>query len=130
MAPEVKQALDDVFVETLSPAEHLAAVRTAFFAAGADPAVWAGGWHPAVAKAQNKANLATPNGAWTGGGVAPILIVQAAEDPVATPANAETLKQAYPDRVTVVTIPHASHAMLPEQPRLIADIVIGYLRKR
>jgi len=130
MAPGVKQALDDVFVEALSPAEHLAAVRTAFFAPGNDPAVWTGGWHPTVAKAQSKANLATPNGAWTGGGGAPILIVQAAEDPVATPANAETLKQAYPDRVTVVTISHASHAMLPEQPDLIADLVIGYLRKR
>jgi len=130
MAPDVKQALDDVFVETLTSAEHLAAVQRAFFAAGNDPAVWTGGWYPSVARAQTKANLATPNGAWTGAGKAPILIVQAAEDPVATPANAETLKQAYPDRVTVVTIPHASHAMLPEQPQLIADIVIGYLRKR
>ena len=130
MAPEVKRALDDVFVETLSPTEHLAAVRTAFFARGADPAVWTEGWYPAVAKAQSMANLATPNGAWTAGGKATMLIVQASEDPVATPANAETLKQAYPDRVTVVTIPHASHAMLPEQPKLIADIVIGYLRQR
>jgi len=130
MAPEVKRALDDVFLENLSPTEHLAAVRTAFFASGNDPAVWTEGWYPAVAKAQSTANLSTPSGAWTAGGRAPMLIVQAAEDPVATPANAETLKQAAPDRVMVVTIPQASHAMLPEQPTLIADIVIGYLRKR
>ncbi|MGH6909858.1 MAG: alpha/beta fold hydrolase [Phenylobacterium sp.] len=130
MAPDVKQALDDVFVETLGPAEHLAAVRKAFFAPGNDATAWTGGWYPPVAKAQTKANLATPSGAWAGGGQGPILIVQAADDPVATPANAETLKQSYPDRVTVVTIPQASHAMLPEQPQLIADIVIGYLRRR
>jgi pimeloyl-ACP methyl ester carboxylesterase len=130
MAPEVKQALDDVFVDTLPLAEHLAAVRTAFFAPGNDPAVWTGGWYPAVARAQGKAGTATPNGEWVDGGKASILIVQAADDRVASPANAEALKQAHPDRVTVATIPHAGHAMLPEQPGLIADIVIGYLRMR
>jgi pimeloyl-ACP methyl ester carboxylesterase len=128
MAPEVQTALQNVFVETLSPEQHLAAVKTAFFAPGNDPSVWRGGWYPDVAAGQTAAGAATPSGEWLDGGHAPILIVQAANDRVAAPANAEALKQAHPDRVTVVTIPNAGHAMLPEQPKLIADIVIGYLK--
>ncbi|HXA39623.1 MAG TPA: alpha/beta fold hydrolase [Phenylobacterium sp.] len=128
MEPEVQTALQNVFVETLSAEQHLAAVKTAFFAPGNDPSVWRGGWYPDVAAGQTAAGAATPNGEWLDGGHAPILIVQAANDRVAAPTNAEALKQAHPDRVTVVTIPNAGHAMLPEQPKLIADIVIGYLK--
>jgi pimeloyl-ACP methyl ester carboxylesterase len=128
MEPEVQTALQNVFVETLTPQQHLVAVKTAFFAPGNDPSVWRGGWYPAVATEQTAAGAATPNGEWLDGGHAPILIVQAANDRVAAPANAEALKRAHPDRVTVVTIPDAGHAMLPEQPKLIADIVIGYLK--
>ncbi|HEX3701370.1 MAG TPA: alpha/beta fold hydrolase [Phenylobacterium sp.] len=130
MAPEVQAALRDVFVETLSPQAHLAAVRTAFFAPGNDPAVWRGGWHPEVARLQRAADAATPGEAWQGAGAAPMLIVQAADDRVAPPANADLLKAAHPERVTVVTIPHAGHAMLPEQPDRIAEAVIGYLKAR
>lgn len=130
MAPEVQKALRDVFVEDLSPQAHLDAVRTAFFAPGADPAVWRGGWHPEVAALQRAAGAATPGEAWQGAGRAPMLIIQGADDRVAPPANAEVLKAAHPDRVTVVTIPHAGHAMLPEQPDRIAEAVIGYLKAR
>jgi pimeloyl-ACP methyl ester carboxylesterase len=128
MAPEVNAALRDVFVETLSPQAHLAAVRTAFFAPGADPAVWRDGWHPQVARLQRAAGAATPGEVWQGAGVAPMLIVQGADDRVAPPANAAVLKAAHPDRVSVVTIAHAGHAMLPEQPDAIAKAVIAYLK--
>jgi pimeloyl-ACP methyl ester carboxylesterase len=128
MEPEVQAALQNVFVTTLTPEQHLAAVQTAFFAPGNDPSVWRGGWYPEVAAGQTAAGAVTPNGEWLDGGHAPILIVQAANDRVAAPANAEALKTAHPDRVTVVTIPNAGHAMLPEQPKLIADIVINDLK--
>jgi pimeloyl-ACP methyl ester carboxylesterase len=128
MAPEVQAALRDVFVETLTPQQHLAAVKTAFFAPGNDASVWRGGWYPQVATRQNAAGAATPSGEWLDGGRAPILILQGADDRVAAPANAEALKQAHPDRVTVVTIPNAGHAMLPEQPKRIADIMIRSLK--
>jgi pimeloyl-ACP methyl ester carboxylesterase len=128
MEPEVQTALQNVFVTTLTPEQHLAAVKTAFFAPGNDPSVWRDGWYPDVAAGQTAAGAATPNGEWLDGGHAPILIVQAANDRVAAPANAEALKKAHPDRVTVVTIPNAGHAMLPEQPELIAGIVIKELK--
>src|SRR5665213_2552262 len=101
---------------TWPPEQHLAAVRTAFFAPGADPAVWRGGWHADVQRLQIAAGAATPGEAWQGAGEAPMLIIQAADDRVAPPANAEVLKAAHPDRVSVVVLPHAGHAMLPEQP--------------
>ena len=128
MAPEVQTALGNVFVATLTPEQHLAAVRTAFFAPGNDPSIWRGGWFADVAASQIAAGAATPSGAWLDGGQAPILIVQAANDRVASPANAEALRKAHPDRVKVVIIPNAGHAMLPEQPKLIADIVINDLK--
>jgi pimeloyl-ACP methyl ester carboxylesterase len=128
MAPEVQAALRNVFVETLPPEQHLAAVRTAFFARGNDPAVWTGGWHTNVQRLQSAAGAATPGEAWQGAGGVPMLIVQAAEDRVAPPANADVLKAAHPDRVSVVVLPHAGHAMLPEQPAAIAAAIVGYLK--
>jgi pimeloyl-ACP methyl ester carboxylesterase len=81
-----------------------------------------------VARAQQAALAATPSEQWTGGGATPILIVQAADDTVAPPANAEALVRAYPDRVKVTVLPDAGHAMLPEQPQAIADLLTAYLR--
>ncbi|HEY8570990.1 alpha/beta hydrolase [Phenylobacterium sp.] len=127
IAPAVLKALNGVF-EGLPADQHLEAVRLAFFAPGNDPAIWRGGWHPAVARQQQVALAATPSEQWTGGGSTPILIVQAQDDTVAPPANAEALVKAYPGRVQVSVLPHAGHAMLPEQPAAIAEILIGYLK--
>ena len=128
-AAVASKALRDVFDETLSPEAHLAAVRTAFFAAGNAPEVWRGGWYSAVARAQQAALRATPPDSWTGAGSAPILIVQAEDDVIAPPANAEALKRAYPARVSVRMLAHAGHAMLPELPEQIAEIIITRLRE-
>ncbi|MET0273378.1 MAG: alpha/beta fold hydrolase [Phenylobacterium sp.] len=128
IAPDVMKALNGVFDETKSPADHLADVRLAFFAPGNDPAVWRDGWFGDVARAQQAALAATPTEQWSGGGSTRILIVQAADDTVAPPANAEALVRAFPDRVKVTVLPDAGHAMLPEQPQAIADLLIGYLK--
>jgi pimeloyl-ACP methyl ester carboxylesterase len=49
---------------------------------------------------------------------------------IAPPANADALAKAYPGRVRVAVLRHTGHAMLPEQPRAIADLVIGFLDHR
>jgi len=64
---------------------------------------------------------------WTGAGDVKMYIVQAEDDLIATPANAEALKTAFPDRVTVALLPRAGHAMLPEQPERLAELVIAGL---
>jgi pimeloyl-ACP methyl ester carboxylesterase len=126
--PVAGKALRDVFETTLSPEKHIAAVRTAFFAPGNDPEVWRDGWFGPVALKQQKAMMNTPAGSWNQGGVAPIYVVQAEHDALAPPANAEALQLAYPDRVEVAIVPQAGHAMLPEQPEMIARLVLARLR--
>jgi pimeloyl-ACP methyl ester carboxylesterase len=126
--PQVLKALNGVFDESLPQAEHLAAVKLAFFAPGHDPARWDKGWHGDVARQQQAALARTPAEQWTGAGSAPILVIQAADDAVAPPANAEALRKAAPDRVKVVVLPDAGHAMLPEQPAAIGTLLLDYLR--
>jgi pimeloyl-ACP methyl ester carboxylesterase len=129
-APDASKALMEVFDTSLPPADHRAAVDKAFFAPGNDPDVWLGGWYPAVMRSQRAALAATGAETWVGAGDVDILIVQAEDDMIAPPANAEALARAYPTRVKVVSLPHAGHAMLPEQPAAIADLVIRFLDRR
>lgn len=127
MAPDVARALRNVFDPALSPQAHIEAVRTAFFAPGNDPEVWRDGWYGAVAMQQEAAVKATPADDWTAGGGKPIYIIQAAQDTIAPPANAEALQAAHPERVEITILDHAGHAMLPEQPEKIAQLVLGRL---
>ena len=59
----------------------------------------------------------------------PLLVLQATEDAVAPAENAVALQKEYGDRVKVVEIPNAGHAMLPEQPELIAKTIIAWLKR-
>jgi pimeloyl-ACP methyl ester carboxylesterase len=57
-------------------------------------------------------------------------IVQAAEDRIA-PAEAlsDLIKQAYPERMEIVTVANAEHAMLPEQTAAVGEAVLEFLQK-
>ncbi len=129
-APEVTEALMAVFDESLSEAEHLAAVRTAFFAPGHDPAVWFDGWYPLVAVRQGGAVRATPSDSWWTAGSADVLIVQPADDVVAVPENAHRIVEALGGRAHLVTVPDAGHALLPEQPEAVATALLAWLHRR
>ena len=61
-------------------------------------------------------------------GRAPVLYLQPDHDPLAHVENAQEYKRALGDRVTVVVIPHASHAAIGEQPEFIADELAKYAR--
>jgi ketosteroid isomerase-like protein len=52
------------------------------------------------------------------------------DDVVALPENARRLAAEFPERVTVVEIPHAGHALLPEQPEQVEKAILAYLRSR
>ena len=110
-----------------SDAERLEDLQTAFFFAGNDPAVWLRGWHPAVAAQQLAANERTDTARWWTAGRAPVLLVQAEGDPVAPPGNAEALAADIGDRLMLVGLRRASHAILPEQPRAVAALIAEYL---
>jgi pimeloyl-ACP methyl ester carboxylesterase len=118
------------FWETaLSRENRLTAIRQIFFAAGSDvPRKWEEGWYFEVARAQRASDARTPLREWWAGGSAPMLVVQGTEDAVAVPENAKRLAAEFPDRVMVVEIPKAGHALLPEQPERVENAILSYLR--
>ncbi len=123
-------AMRTIFDPRNPPDVRLDAVGRAFFAPGNDASVWADGWFAKLAQAQEQATVSTPVGDWWAGGTAPMLAVQPADDRLAVPANADALAEAVGDRVEVVVIPNAGHALLPEQPEAVAQTVIGWLNRR
>ena len=127
---EASAALLAVFDPSLSPDDHLAAVRTAFFAPGNDASVWVEGWHGDVAAAQAAAVRGTPSEVWWAAGRAEVLVVQPADDVIALAANAENIVASLEGRATMVVIPDAGHALLPEQPASVAAAVLGWLDDR
>jgi pimeloyl-ACP methyl ester carboxylesterase len=63
------------------------------------------------------------------GGKAPMLIFQGEYDVAAPKENACYMKKTYQDRVTLIMLENAGHAMLAEQPDVIARHTISYLRQ-
>ena len=103
------------------------AVHHAFFAEASEvDEGWMKGWYPIAGIAQVQAMQATPNVEWADGGIAPILVLQPAED-AAAPGGGPALKARLPDRVTVVEIANAGHALLPEQPDRVRDTILGHI---
>tara|TARA_R110002110_G_scaffold31396_3_gene110728 strand:- start:233 stop:1036 length:804 start_codon:yes stop_codon:yes gene_type:complete len=127
MPEKALAALIGCFDESLSPEAHIECVRDGFFAKGNDPEVWREGWSPKVMLMQSSAARKTPMEDWWEAGGQPMLVVQAVEDAIALPANAHDLKQRLGARVTLVELPHAGHAMLPEQPDIIVAAMCDYL---
>ena len=128
-SPEISEASDRAFDEALSREDRLAAIQRAFFAKGNDARVWQEGWYFSVAKAQRAADARTPLNEWWAGGSAPILVLQGTEDAIVVPENARRLAAEFPDRVKLIEIAHAGHAMLPERPDQIANGILAYLAR-
>jgi pimeloyl-ACP methyl ester carboxylesterase len=127
--PKVREAIKASANPSLPEADRLPALRFAFFAPGNDARAWLTGWHPDVLAAQRIAGDRTPREEDYAAGRAPVLYLQPDHDPLAHVDNAAEYRRALGERVTVVIIPHASHAAIAEQPAFIADALIAYARK-
>ena len=108
---------------SMPDAERLPFLHRGFFAPGSDPSVWLNGWHPSTKAMGWEATRLTPLADFIGAGKAPILDVQGEQDTVAPHANSLSLKNELGDRVSVVVIPNAGHALLPEQPEAVAQAI-------
>lgn len=128
LRPEIRQALEKCFNDQLPREQRLAAIKTAFFADGNDPAVWETGWYKDVAQYQSAANAATPIKDWWAAGKAKVLVLQGVQDAVAVRENADLLAKEFGNRIKVIDVPKAGHALLPEQPEFIADAILDFLR--
>lgn len=73
---------------------------------------------------------ATPISEWWAGGSSPILVIQGLQDRVAPPANGHRLKTEFPDRVQVVDLDGAGHALCTEKPREIAELIADFARRQ
>lgn len=126
---EMREAIDGPSHIELPEEQRLAYLRKAFFAPGNDPRVWLGGWHHETHDAQGYARNNTPVDDYFAAGTAPILDLQAEADAVAPRRFSGVLKSMLGDRVQVVVIPNAGHAMAPEQPKAMADAIATFARK-
>ena len=127
MAPEVREAIGKLR-KGLSLDEIRTAFKIAYFAKDSNPDAWLTGVWPKSMKANKIAGQSTPIEEWWSGGEAPTLVIQGKEDRCALPENGYLLKKEFSDRVTVMDIENAAHALLPEQPERIAEIIIDYLK--
>jgi pimeloyl-ACP methyl ester carboxylesterase len=129
MAPEIEEALVRSFDLSLPDDERLAYVSRAFFAPGNTPEAWRNGWYPDVAEMQIGATERTSVDDWWLANSLPVLVVQPMQDVLAPPENAEILKREGGDRVRIAYVEQAGHALLPEQPRILADTILSYLQE-
>lgn len=120
---EINKASDP----TLPRAARLAALRVAFFAPGNDPKSWLAGWHPALRTVQRSAVAAVPQAEWWSGGAAPLLDLQAAQDPFKTADKRNEMKDEFGSRVTIAVIANASHALIPEQPKAVVGALTAWI---
>jgi len=122
---EIDKAGDPALPEEV----RLAALRKAFFASGSDPRPWLSGWHPHLREAQRAAAAAVPQQQWWPGGVAPLLDLQADQDPFRVASTRQEMKDEFGDRVTIVVIKNASHALFPEQPQEVATALADWIKR-
>ncbi len=126
IGPEMRKAIDGPSDMSLPESKRLEYLRIAFFAPGNDPRVWLGGWNSKVHDMEAHAREHTPVDDYFAAGTAPILDLQAEQDPVAPRRFSGVLKSLLGDRVTVVVIPNASHALFPEQPDAVAQAIAAF----
>ena len=127
--PEPATAHRRTFIPELTTEEHLESVAVAFFASGNDPVVWVDGWNPILASAQLDAQQRTPTEAWASGGSTDTLIVRPTEDRLVSAESTRLLANELGGKVSVVEVPNAGHALLPEQPTAVAISVLTWLRR-
>ncbi len=127
--PELAQHINTCMNMRLSDDVRLSSLQVAFFAPGHDARAWLSGWYPDVARMQREASQACPRHRWWHAGSAPILDMQAEQDPFAPIATAQDLaKELGTDRVQVMRIQDASHALIPEQPAAVSHGIIQFMQ--
>jgi pimeloyl-ACP methyl ester carboxylesterase len=100
--------------------KRLAALQLAFFAPGSDPRPYLTGWNGDLVRAQRAARARTDRDTWWPSGTAPILDIVGLQDPF-RPADArDVYVKEFPNRVTLITVDGASHALPDELPEEVA----------
>jgi pimeloyl-ACP methyl ester carboxylesterase len=128
-AKELSEAVSKAADAKLPDEERLKYLRMAFFAPGHDASGWLKGWYHDVDVMQSAAGRATKQSEWWSGGTVPLLDLQAANDPFKPRSMMNETRDEFGDRATVVVIPDASHALIPEQPVAVVEAIVAWMRK-
>jgi pimeloyl-ACP methyl ester carboxylesterase len=126
--PRLSQLVSKSGDESLPEAERLAAMQEIFFASGNDPRIWLKGWWKEASEAQRVAAANVKQSDWWHAGNVPLFDLQAGIDPFMPEESRNDLKNEFGDRVTLAVIPKSSHALLPEQPKLVVEAIAGWVR--
>jgi pimeloyl-ACP methyl ester carboxylesterase len=126
-AKDLSEAVRKSGDPTLPDGERLNYLRLAFFAPDNDASVWLKGWYPDVDEAQFAAGRATKQSEWWPGGTVPLLDLQGALDPFKPRAMTNEIREEFGERATVVVIPNASHALIPEQPAAVVEAIVSWI---
>lgn len=128
--PETQNAIVRVLFNLWPDSSRAVALQQAFFAPDNQaPDYWMRGWYPMAGLAQGTATASTPQREWTHGGHAPMLVVQPEFDAAAAEGATKLLAN-HPERVTVIELANAGHAILPEQPAVVTQLILEHLRQR
>jgi pimeloyl-ACP methyl ester carboxylesterase len=114
---------------SLPDEKRLAYLYECFFHRDNDARVWLGGWYPDIKIVQRDAAKTMPLGACFPAGQYPVLDIQPADDTLALPEHFHVIKAKFPTRVSAVVVQRAGHALVPEQPRAVADALIWWMRQ-
>jgi pimeloyl-ACP methyl ester carboxylesterase len=126
-AKELSQAVSKSADPVLPDSERLKYLQLAFFAPGNDARGWLKGWHQQVDEAQSAAGRATKQSEWWPGGTVPLLDLQGELDPFRPRAMMNDIREEFGERVTIVVIPNASHALIPERPAAVLEAILQWI---
>lgn len=128
--PAVQRAVAIATDPTQPEAERLKNLKIVFFAPGNDSSSWLTGFHAGVRQAEIVARDSTPQAEYYAAGTVPLLDIQGDNDPYKPPSSVNELVDEFgAQRVTVVRIPHAAHAVIVEQPQAVAGAMITWIRR-
>jgi len=126
---ELRAAVQQSADASLPDEQRLAALRKGFFLPAHDASVWLRGWAPAANKAQGVAASATKQAEYWQAGTVPMLDLVPDRDPFKPKEKWNESREEFGERVSVVVIANASHALIPEQPGAVVDAIVAWIAK-
>jgi pimeloyl-ACP methyl ester carboxylesterase len=126
VAPEISKTPHQA-CDLKAPAdERLAALRKGFFAPDHDPSIWLNGWYPETMQMEVRCASTVPASEYWAAGSAPVLEIIGDADPFKPRACWDELRHQLASRIKTEIVADASHALFPEQPDSVIDVVLAW----
>ncbi|WP_180901656.1 alpha/beta fold hydrolase [Martelella soudanensis] len=125
--PELSDAITMINDPDSTRDQKMQGLMLAFFTDEETAEPWLEGWHQDVTRSQRAARKQTERDSYWSGGAAPILDLQAGSDPFRPAVSRNEVRDELgADRVTVMVIDGASHALPAAKPVETADAIADW----